>query len=137
MRTNHGAIKPPLVGVDQALLVEFALKRLHDPVPNPLTAPSGVAVIDGLPIAVALGNTWPGSAGVQTSADAVDDRAVLTVRVAHLLRIARQVRLNQRILLVCQIVATHHSLQFLVLEVVYHDRYRIGRKSLTSGICTA
>jgi hypothetical protein len=40
------------------------------------------------------------------------------------------VRLNQRILLVCQIVATHLFLQFLVLEAVYHNRYRIGRKSL-------
>jgi hypothetical protein len=88
--SNHGSIKSPLLIVDQAMFVELELERTHHPIPSFIATPGRVAVIDGLPVAVAFRNIGPGSSSMQTPEDPVDKRTVLAEGMTNFLRIARE-----------------------------------------------
>src|SRR5262249_3419134 len=74
---DGGAIDAPQVEVDESLLVQLPLERLQDAVEQTAATHLGEAVVDRLPVAVALGQITPGGAGVQPPEDAVEDGAIV------------------------------------------------------------
>src|SRR5262249_54984888 len=113
------AVERPLLPIDCALGIEFGLERLDDAIPNAGATPGSVAVIDGLPIAVALRNVGPGGAGMQTPEDAVENGAARAIGMAELSIVDRQEGLNQQILFVREFVACHQSSRFIMVKLHY------------------
>src|SRR5262249_33159886 len=71
------AIDAPEVEVDQAALVQAELQRFQDAVEQAALAHLAEAVVDRLPLAVAVGQVAPGGARIQSPEDAVEDEAVV------------------------------------------------------------
>ncbi len=119
---HDGAIEGPLVPIDGALRIQFSLERLENALPGAVAAPSGIAVVDRFPVAVAFGDIRPRGATMQPPEDAVEDRAVRKPGMARL-----------PIGSCGQFVPVHRaSVSIMVNPSVYHNRDRIVRKSLTT-----
>src|SRR5262245_19608839 len=74
---NDGGIDTPQVALDEAGSVQAEEQGIEDLGPGAVLAPAVEAVVDGLPLAVALRGVGPGGAGVQVPEDAVDQGAVV------------------------------------------------------------
>src|SRR5512138_450621 len=59
VRPDNRAIQGPLLPVNRALCVQFDLEGFEDAVPGAIAAPGRVAVIDGLPLAIAFRDIRP------------------------------------------------------------------------------
>ncbi len=57
MSADVRAIDVEHIPIDPAIIVEFQMKALQDPIKQPFTRPSSITVIDRLPLAVAFGQT--------------------------------------------------------------------------------
>src|SRR4051794_13031124 len=81
---DDGGIDTPQVAFDEALLVQLEQEGVEELGPGAVLAPAVEAVVDGLPLAVALGGIGPGGAGVQVPEDAVDQGPVVLPGAAGL-----------------------------------------------------
>src|SRR5262249_50267924 len=105
--TDNRPIQRPLLPIDAALRVEFDLERFENAVPSAIAAPERIAVVDRFPFAVAFGNIWPRRASMQSPENAIDNRPVRVVGMTGLPVIGWQFWLNQLVLVVAQVVASH------------------------------
>jgi hypothetical protein len=62
--THNRAIKRPLLPVNGTISVKFGLKDLQDALPGAIAAPDSIAIINGLPLAIAFGDIRPGCASM-------------------------------------------------------------------------
>lgn len=107
--------------------VEVRLSEgLKDHLPAPLFRPAVEALIDGVVLAEALREVFPGSPGVGNPKHGVEKAAVVVGVAAGIARLARKQGLKSVVLLVGLFIASSHSRKF-------EDGCQTGRKRLVDA----
>ena len=104
---NRRSIDAPEFPVDVSLVVQFDLQRLDDGGEDAAFAPDAEMVVHRLPGAEAFRQIAPGGAGGKNPKDAVELRSSIAGRASRPSRAERQMRFDQRPLLVRELVAFH------------------------------
>ena len=132
--TDGGTIEPPLFPIKQTVGIKCVTQGHQHRSKAAVLTPAPIAIVDGLPRAVALGNITPLGAGVQLPEQAVQDTAMVCPRMAASRAWLWQIGFEQQILLISQFVSAHQHISFLradtlLLQVVCH-RYQVPGQNL-------
>ena len=110
--TNGGAIKPPLFPIEQALGIECVAQDHQQAGETAFLGGATVAVIDGRPWPVPLGNIAPLRTSMEFPEQAVEYPAMLSSGMATFWPAFGQVRFEARKLFISQFVSAHQVASF-------------------------